>query len=72
MLKLVGGRPGRFFARGTVFCPACAQPLVMLDLGDLDDVFRLQCDACGVVSIHAKTTVSVDIRPERRWSHRPF
>jgi ribosomal protein S27AE len=72
MLKLVGGRPGRFFARGTVFCPACARPLVMLDLGELDDTFRLQCDSCGTVSTHEKTAIEVDIRPDRRWPHRPF
>jgi len=72
MLKLVGGRLSRFFLRGTVFCPACAGPLVMLDLGEIEDVFRLQCDACGEVSMHDKTEIIVDVRRERRFAHRPF
>lgn len=72
MLKLVGGRPNRFFARGTVNCPVCGRGLHMLDLGDLEDGFRLQCDGCGHVSEHDKTAVHVEIRPESRCRHRPF
>jgi hypothetical protein len=71
-LKLVGGRPGRFFVCGTVACPACTRPLAMLDLGDIEDGFRLQCDGCGSVSVHDKTDVHVDVRRERRSGHRPF
>ena len=73
MLKLVGGCPSRFFASGTVSCPTCARALAIQHLGELDgDTFRLQCDGCGEVATHATRAIHVEVRPERRWSHRPF
>lgn len=71
-LKLASERSGRFYVRGTVTCPVCARPLTMLDLGDVDDAFRLRCDGCGAVSTHRKAAVLVDIRRERRRTHRPL